>query len=377
MTHFMGVSSQFAFKSILTMLHYSGVARMLAPVAQGRGVIFMLHRVGPVEDCGFSPNRILKVTPVFLDSVIKLVRMAGFDIISMDDVPARLANPTNRRRFACFTLDDGYRDNIEHAYPVFRRHNVPFTIYLPTAFADGDGDLWWLVLQESILKASRLSLLIDGQTRTFVTRTQLEKDQAFDEIYWWLRSQPERDARRIVDKLAKQVGYDATPLCSDLVMTWDQARALAKDPLVTFGGHTDHHLALARLPACEARREIVDSVERLERELGKPCRHFAYPYGDEGSAGQREFDMTAELGLVTAVTTRKGHVHKAHQTQLTALPRVSLNGDYQDLRYVSVFLTGVPFALWSAFRLVRKMIANRMEPLRPAIWKRVAGRSAA
>ena len=42
-----------------------------------------------------------------------------------------------RRPFACFTFDDGYRDNREHAYPVFKRLNLPFAIYIPTAYAEG------------------------------------------------------------------------------------------------------------------------------------------------------------------------------------------------------------------------------------------------
>lgn len=358
----MSEPSKFIFKSVLKALHYSGLAKAMAPVARGHGVIFMLHRVCPVEDAGFSPNRILKVTPKFLEHVITLVKRSGIDIISLDDVPARIKDKDNKRRFACFTLDDGYRDNIDHAYPVFKKHNVPFTIYLPTAFADGEGDLWWLVLQESILKADRIQTTIDGARRIFTTRTQKQKDTAFNDIYWWLRSQPEQEARRIVSGIAKDAGYDASPLCSDLVMTWDQARALAKDPLVTFGGHTCRHLALAKLPANEARREIAESIVRLERELGRPCHHFSYPYGDAGSAGVREFEFVTSLGLATAVTTRKGHVYAHHQDHMSALPRISLNGDYQDLRYVSVFLTGVPFVLWNALGRARSLLVG----LKPA-----------
>jgi len=358
----MSEPAKFIFKSVLNALHYSGLGKVMAPVARGRGVIFMLHRVGPVEDAGFSPNRILKVTPRFLEEVITLVKRSGFDVISMDEVPARIKDKSNTRRFACFTLDDGYRDNIDHAYPVFKKHNVPFTIYLPTAFADGEGDLWWLVLQESILKAQRINVTIDGVARVFPTVSQQQKDAAFRDIYWWLRSQPESEARQIVKSIAADAGYDSTPLCSDLVMTWDQARTLAKDPLVTFGGHTCRHLALAKLPASEARYEITESIERLERELGRPCRHFAYPYGDAGSAGEREFDFVTSLGLATAVTTRKGHVHAHHQDHMSALPRISLNGDYQDVRYVNVFLTGVPFALWNALGRVRTMLARLGRP---------------
>ena len=85
---------------------------------------------------------------------------------------------------------------------------------------------------------------------------------------------------------------------------------LADDPLVTIGAHTRRHYALAKLTLADARAEIDESVRRIEREIGQPCRHFSYPYGDETSAGQREFDLAKELGIKTGVTTRKGLIHR-------------------------------------------------------------------
>jgi hypothetical protein len=51
--------------------------------------------------------------------------------------------------------------------------------------------------------------------------------------------------------------------------------------------------------------------------------------------------------LRTGVTTRKGLIHPRHAQELTALPRVSLNGDYQKARYVKVLLSGAPFAFFN------------------------------
>ncbi len=109
------------------------------------------------------------------------------------------------------------------------------------------------------------------------------------------------------------------------------------------------------------RTEIAESVRRIEQELGRPCLHFSYPYGDETSAGEREFQIAQELGLTTAVTTRKGLIQPQHEQTMTALPRVSLNGDYQDLRYVEVMLTGAPFVLERP-----RMAASGTRRLRPS-----------
>jgi peptidoglycan/xylan/chitin deacetylase (PgdA/CDA1 family) len=332
-------------KVALSAMHYSGASRLASPYVGGDGVILMLHQVTPEARRDFEPNGILKVTPAFLENVIEEVREAGFEIISLDEVKARLTGLAPRKPFAVFTLDDGYRDNRDHAYPVFKRHDVPFTIYVPSAYADGEGELWWLALEEALRRLSSVEIDRDGDKRVYGLTTARDKAAAFRAIYWWLRNMPEARARMITADLASKAGFDQVALCRDLIMDWNEIRALAKDPLVTIGAHTCRHFALAKLPAEEARSEISNSTSRIEQELGGPCRHFSYPYGDETSAGDREFEIARALGIETAVTTRKGLIHRSHAASMTALPRLSLNGDYQDVRYVRALLSGLPFAL--------------------------------
>ena len=334
-------------KAALSALHYSGADSIIAPFTRGIGAIFMLHHVTPEKPARFEPNRILKVTPAFLELVIRQVRASGFEIISLDEAHFRLIEGDYGRPFVCFTFDDGYRDNFEHVYSIFKRHRLPFAVYVPTDYADGRGDLWWLTLEKVIVQVDALSMKIEGSLRRLRCGTPAEKDATFHAVYWWLRSIDEVDARGIVRELCKGIDFDADSLCVDLMMNWEEIRQLADDPLVTIGGHTRRHYALAKLTQAEAHAEIETSVRRVEQETGKPCRHFSYPYGDEASAGPREFELVKELGLKTGVTTRKGLIHPRHAHELSALPRVSLNGDYQKPRYVKVLLTGAPFALFN------------------------------
>ena len=337
-------------RAALAAMHYTGVDMLAAPYTRGAGVIFMLHRVDPVPPADFEPNRILKVTPEFIEAVIQHVIEQGFDILALDEVPARLAQGEARRPFACFTFDDGYRDNLDVAYPIFKRYGIPFTVSIPTDYIDGKGELWWLMLEKAIASSGpSITVAIRGQSVDYASATADEKDAAFGEIYWQLRRLPEIEARAIVDKLTADRGISGEQLCRELMLTWDELRALASDPLVTIGAHTCRHLALAKIDEDEVRREMTASIARLEAELGKPCRHFSYPYGCEQSAGAREFRIAREVGVATAVTTRKGMIEAAHADALTAMPRLSLNGDFQDIRLVKVMLSGMPFALWNAF----------------------------
>lgn len=347
----MNSASTKLLKSVLSALHYTGLGSLVAPLTRGRGVIFTLHQVHPETRKGFDPNGILRVTPEFLEQVILQVRGLGFDLVDLDEAVDRItAAEPSARPFASFTFDDGYRDNLIHAYPVMQRHGVPFTIYVPSDFPDGRGELWWLALEDVLRRSNEVTVQLMGAVRTFPCATTAEKQAAFETIYWWLRGLPEDRARQVIRELAAGAGVDLAQQCRDLIMSWDEVRTLARDPRVTIGAHTRRHFAISNLPADEARQEIADSMARIEAEIGRPCRHFSFPYGDETSATQRDFDIAASLGLASAVTTRKGLIHAAPRHCLTGLPRVSLNGDYQRSRYVEVLLTGAPFALWDMLR---------------------------
>jgi peptidoglycan/xylan/chitin deacetylase (PgdA/CDA1 family) len=135
-------------------------------------------------------------------------------------------------------------------------------------------------------------------------------------------------------------------------MSWDELVTLAADPLVTIGAHTVNQVMLAKVAEKSARAEMDMSRSVIEASLGRRPDHLSYPVGDATAAGMREFRMAAELGFKTAVTTRPGMIFPEHRDYLTALPRVSLNGEHQQLRYVRVLVSGAATALWNGFRRV-------------------------
>jgi peptidoglycan/xylan/chitin deacetylase (PgdA/CDA1 family) len=340
-------------KAAMSGLYHTGAHRLLAPYTQGVGVIFTLHHVRPEpeEPRAFAPNRILEVTPEFLDAVLDQVQEAGLDVVSLDEAVLRLEQGDGRR-FACFTFDDGYRDNLQYAYPLFKRRSLPLTMYVPTDYPGGHGELWWLALEEIVARASDIELCRNDALWKLPAATDAEKTRAFEEIYWWLRLADEATQRRIVRVLADRHGVDLAADCARLVMTWDELRSFAADPLVTIGAHTKGHFAIAKLSEDRALDEMRGSADRIERELGLRPVHFSFPYGDPASGGARDFALARQAGFKTAVTTRKGMLFPEHRRHLTALPRVSLNGEYQSLTYTALYLSGAPFALWNRFQQI-------------------------
>src|SRR5215470_2519544 len=147
----------------LETLYFSGAYQMMRPFVAGIGAILTLHHVRPPRAEEFQPNRLLEVTPEFLDDVLLELRRSELDLVSLDEMHRRLVERDFRRRFVCITIDDGYRDTLQWAYPILRRHQAPFTVYIPTSFPDQAGELWWLVLEAVVARNDEINIRLDDQ----------------------------------------------------------------------------------------------------------------------------------------------------------------------------------------------------------------------
>ena len=340
-------------KTALETLYFSGAHVVLRPWLGGVGAILMLHHVRPPRADEFQPNRLLEIAPAYLERVLERLRRTRVDIISLDEARRRLTEGDFGRRFVCLTFDDGYRDNLNFAFPILKKYDAPFTLYIPTSFPDRFGDLWWLTLERVIARNSRVAIAMDGKERGYDCETAEEKYALFDHIYWWLRSlDHEDDMRRAVRDLGARYGIDAGEFCAELCMGWDELASLASDPLTTIGAHTVNHVMLKKMSDEAARTEMRMSAATIEAALGTKPKHFAYPIGDRTSAGARDFAIAEELGFATAVTTRPGVLFPEHRDHLMALPRLSLNGEYQRLRYTMVLMSGAATGLRNRLRRV-------------------------
>lgn len=337
----------------LDVLYHSRLCALLDARTGGVGAIFMLHHVldrwAPPE---FAPNRSLEVSSSFLDRVITEVIDRGYEFVDLDEARRRLLNGESGRRFACFTLDDGYADNYLHALPVFERHGVPFTLYLNSGLPDGKTLLWWRLLERVIASNDEVCLSIDGREQRFYTRIPAAKYRTFKAIYKHWRQLEPAEQRRQCLALCERYGVDAAALCRELAISWEQLRAMVATGLATIGAHTVSHTALAALSRDEVAEELTRDCDTIDRAIGQRPRHFAYPYGDATSAATREFALVDELGFSTATTTRKGVLFPEHADHLHALPRVSLNGDFQNVRHLRAVMSGAPFMLMNGMRRV-------------------------
>ncbi|TYC63439.1 polysaccharide deacetylase family protein [Rhodobacterales bacterium] len=346
----MGIQKK-SISRAFTILKRTGIGRMLAPITQGCGAIFMMHHVRPARSDDFQPNRHLEITPEFLRQAVERIRANGYDIISLDEAVDLLKFGYGNRRYAVLTFDDGYRDNLEVAYPVLKELDAPFTVFVTTGLVERSTELWWVALERLIASNDEIMFTRAGETGGLSCRTVAEKTTTFNKLTDYLTLEVgELDQRKIIRALAEKHGLDLEALAGEFVMSWDEVRKLAADPLVTIGSHTRDHFALARLDDSAARKDVLTGLKALEDNLGRRPKHFAYPYGKSHAVSLRDADILRDIGFASSVTTLPGVLQSVNARDPMMLPRVSLNGGFQDPAVVDQYLTGAPFALYRMAR---------------------------
>jgi len=294
--------------------HFSGIA-----------TIFMLHRVAPFEKDKLLPNENMKVSPEFLEKFIIELKNKGYEFISLDELYEILQKQKKVKKCIVFTLDDGYKDNFETAYPIFKKHDVPFTIYITTSFPNKNALLWWYVLEELIIKNDEL-IIAENKYRC---KTYEEKNKVFMKVREIILKLNQKNLLNELNELFKNYKIDWFTKVEELCMSWKDIINLSKDSLCTIGGHTKKHYAFNRLKKEEIINEIVEANKEIEEKIDKKIEHFAYPFGSSNEVGKREMEIVKKLNFKTVTTTRNGNIYLEHKDFANCcLPRVMLTENF-------------------------------------------------
>ncbi|MDK1488787.1 polysaccharide deacetylase family protein [Sinorhizobium sp. 7-81] len=312
--------------------------------ARGYGAIFTLHHVRPRLQRAFDPNAHLEITPTFLEEAILALKRDGYRFVALEDLPGHLALH-DAQPVACFTLDDGYRNNLDHALPVFEQHGVPFTVFVTGGYVDRTHTLWWETLADMLSAVSDFRFDFGSGMEIMKAASTAEKQVVFDRVATHVRGRDEADSIGKLNALARIQGIDPLAITARLTLDATGLRSLLESPLASLGAHTISHRALARLSDAEAQREMSESAARVEAIAGRWPGSFAYPYGDEPAVSERDHRLAERLGFTVAVTTRPAILSADAVSNPQALPRISLNGHFQNARHVSTLASGVPFRL--------------------------------
>ena len=342
-------------EAILNSIKFLPLKILFRPFYSGKGSILFMHKV--IEKSS-NKNRINlmranEIELAFLESMIVHLKKR-YDIISLDECYSRLkSQQLYKKNFIVITFDDGYKDNLTLAYPIFKKHQVPFTIYITNSFPNYTAKLWWFMLEEILLENKEIRFTINNNRQKFKSRTKKEKDNSFVAIRKILIDASEVDLKQILNQLEVNYNKNLISYVKKEALNWEEIKELSNDPLVTIGCHTINHLTLKLLSEAEIIEEIIKSKEELEIKTGVKVNHFAYPYGTSNEIGEREINVLNKLNIFkTSTTTRTGNIFNKHKEFKNALPRIQVLGTQQEISILDMYLSGFLPAFKNNFKRI-------------------------
>lgn len=343
--------------TILKILSKAPIGFLFKPFYSGEGSILFMHKVVLNKDKNASRIPLMAANEIevdFLEKMILFLKKKKYEFISLDELHHRLENPKEKsKKFIVFTFDDGYKDNLTLAYPIFKKHNVPFTIYLTNCYPNKTAKLWWYMLEDILLENTSVSLKVGDLFVEHSCKTQKEKENTFGKLRTLIISSAPEKQNEIIEALEKKYSKSLQTYVENESLNWDEVKKLSEDSLVTIGGHSLNHLTFNKLNKEEILTEVLGSKQEIEKSIDKEVAHFAYPFGTPNEINQREVEILEEnTNFKTATTTRMGNIFLDHKQSYFALPRIQVLGNQQNLSILNLYLTGVLPAIKNRFKKI-------------------------
>lgn len=306
----------------------AGLHHLFTRFFGGIGHVLMFHRITPQSKQKRVHNHLsLEITPEHLERIINFFIKQNYVFLSLDQLyEGFISGKFPEKKFVVATFDDGYKDNLEIAYPIFKKYGIPFAVYITTGIPNKTAILWWYILENMILQTNTVEFSWNEKNYVYTCRTSAEKEKAFELIQSFIHDNFALDNHlQLFGAIFKGFQTDLTMNSGLLGLNWDEIRLLNQDPLVTIGAHTVNHFNLSKLPEKALKSEILESKIELEKELGQPIMHFAYPFGKSHHASSREFECAMDIGFKTATSTNMGNIFQEYDQMLFSLPRININ----------------------------------------------------
>lgn len=294
-------------RALAAAAHRGGLFPAAGALFGGRRLtVLAYHRVADHDSAGFDTyRRNVSATPQEFRQQMDYVA-EHFHPVSLEQVEAAVGGgPRLPRRPLLVTFDDGYRDNLTAALPVLRDRGIPMAVFLATGFIGGDRPFSWDLaawcFHHTAFPGADLPMV--GE-RSWATAE--ERQRVLGSWLEALKRLPDTVREEAIGALPERLGVVVPPdAFRGLCLSWDDVRRMAVEG-VAIGAHTERHPILTRVPIDRARMEVTGSKHRLEEELGRPVRAFAYPNGGRADLDEATVRLLDEAGYRLGFTLWPG-----------------------------------------------------------------------
>jgi len=261
------------------------------------GEIWCLHRVVLIRSL-MPQNRALEITPDYLERLIIKYKKSGYEFSTLQDIyenKLHLFKFNFQNKFVNISFDDGFEDVYSVAYPILKKYNVPFTIYLTTDFPEKKAMIWWVFLEKMLLDNSEIILSTGEKYKCGNLKDKIKLFELLsNRIYKSNNNSTDEFKKLFVDYLENPI-FDN----EEISLSWTQIQEMYNDGLCTIGSHSVSHSILTKITAQDLRNELINSKETIEDKLNLQVDHFSYPHSfvnDKVEDEVKKIYKTAVLG---------------------------------------------------------------------------------
>jgi len=312
------------------------IERLLTGLLGSWATVFTLHRPPAVSGAYEG------IRPEFLAEALRFVQARGYEFISVDELVARALRGDSLRRCLCFTLDDGFADQLEQLVPVLLRYEAKPTLFVITDLVDGAGWPWdnqlahlcWQApagLYSVHLAGQAVAVDLSSPAARRTTRRQLTR----------LAKAMQRPAiEALLVQLQACVGFNIPQAAPSEYQpaTWQQLRQAEAQGL-RIGCHARSHFTFNALSDAEVAAELAHAKARLAAELVQPSAVFCYPSGTQNDFAPHHEPLVQQAGFSAAVSTlSKNTCAQAIQQAPYRIQRIGMPQQLNHfVRYISWF----------------------------------------
>lgn len=278
-----------------------GLYQLAWSMSRQRPRIFMYHRFAEQD----TAHRLGRES---FRAQIRLIKRCC-RIVTMGELAEILRErPEEAGRLAVITVDDGYRDFHDHAWPVLRGEGVPATFYPVTGFLDRDVWLWPDLAQFALDHTQRQTvrsadLGLNGEA-SYDLNELVAQRAAWQALIDTAIDLPDADKWTFLRDLLAGLGVSWPHTIPEeyAPVNWDELRAMAKAG-IEIGAHTHTHCRLPRVEAPQLSTELDEPRLRLESEVQRPVVSLCYPNGSPQDYDSQIIAAAEKAGYRSAVTS--------------------------------------------------------------------------
>lgn len=337
--------------SILKALNAAGVVGAVHRIWRHRLTVLAYHRIADPDADGRDTLRAnISATPLAFASQMDFLRRR-FDVISLADLHAWLRGRGPMPPYpALITFDDGYRDNLDNAFPILRARALPAVLFVATDCTRPGASFYW----DQAAYCFRHTRLQEAVLPIVGHRAWTDEADRQSVLSEWLDTAKRLPDERILAAAADLRSALSVTIPSEaftgLHLSWDRLRQLQRGG-VDICAHTRSHAILTRVSEEQARAEIAGSRALIEAELQSRVTAFAYPNGGPDDFDESHVALLRSLGFETAFTLLDGPQSLGAVRRNPLAIRRLFIGHRDDLRRFAVKASGTRRLLGIASRL--------------------------